>query len=86
MMKSERFGILLSTADEETGWYDGQVSSLQQKFIPKTDIVAHKNGFSFGCWLKLKAMMEEVTNKFEYRCLNCGFDESMVNSGLGEIS
>jgi hypothetical protein len=51
-MKSERFGILLSTADEETGWYDGQVSSLQQKFIPKTDI-AHKNGLFF--WLLVKA-------------------------------
>jgi hypothetical protein len=53
MVKSERFWILLSTADEETGWYDGQVSSLQQKFIPKTDIVAHKNGLFF--WLLVKA-------------------------------
>jgi hypothetical protein len=53
MVNSERFWILLSTADEETGWYDGQVSSLQQKLIPKTDIGAHKNGLFF--WLLVKA-------------------------------
>jgi hypothetical protein len=52
MAKSERFGILLSTADEETGWYDGQVSSLQQKFIPKIDIVAHKKGLFFRLLVK----------------------------------
>ncbi len=52
MAKSERFGILLSTADEETGWYDGQVSSLRQKFIPKIDIVAHKNGLFFRLLVK----------------------------------
>jgi hypothetical protein len=37
---------------EETGWYDGQVSSLQQKFIPKIDIVAHKKGLFFRLLVK----------------------------------